>query len=228
MPTKDEIASLVAILITLAMFFLAVGYIFQAVAINTDRTSKLLGIQAQIQQKVNDIAKATPGSSPEELQKELSKLNDDRDTVSNEVLYGNLHPLSFAACFLPLNPDCFHRNSSEQNNLWIAIASGALGAVLFLLRGFRATTAVQNSTVQNAGVVISVICLIPTGMTIGLLTIFLLRGTKGALLTPIADVVQVENPYGIAFACTIAALFSDRIFLWLSRLLDVLPSPPPR
>jgi hypothetical protein len=228
MPIKDEVAPLFAISITLAMFFLAVGYIFQAVAVNTDRTSRLLSIQAQIQQKVNDIANASLRSSPEELRTQLMGLNNDRDGVNDEVLHGNYHRLSFAACFLPLNPDCFYRNSSEQNNLWIAMASGALGVILFLLRGFRANAAVQNPTAQNVGVVISVICLIPTGMAIGLLTIFLLRGTKGALLTPFADVVQVENPYGIAFACTIAAMFSDRIFSWLSRLIDVLPSPPSR
>jgi hypothetical protein len=225
MPTKDEIASL---LITLAMFFLAVGYIFQAVAINTGRTGSLLRVQAQIQQKVNDFAKGADRSAPEDLQKELSDLNSQLNKITNQILYGNGDTLSFTACFLPRNPDCFHRNSSEQNNLWVAMASGVLGVTLFLLRGFRANTTLQISTAENRGLIVSVLCLIPTGIAIGLLTIFLLRGTKGTLLTPIAEVVQVENPYGIAFACSIAALFSDRIFLWLSNLLDVLPSPPAR
>jgi hypothetical protein len=40
------------------MFLLAVGHIFQAVAINNDRITHLVNIQAQIQQRVNDIAKA--------------------------------------------------------------------------------------------------------------------------------------------------------------------------
>ena len=55
----------------------------------------------------------------------------------------------------------------------------------------------------------------------------LLRGIKGALLTPVADVVQVENPYGIAFACSVAALFSDQIIAWLSKLVGALPTRGP-
>jgi hypothetical protein len=100
------------------------------------------------------------------------------------------------------------------------MASGALGACLSLLVGFRARAISGNPTPQTKGELTSVICLIPTGMALALVTLYLLRGTKGAFLTPIADVVQVENPYGIAFACTMAAFFSDRILAWLSRMVD--------
>jgi hypothetical protein len=67
---------------------------------------------------------------------------------------------------------------------------------------------------------ISLICLLPIGSAIGLLTVFILRGAKGAILTQVSNVVQVESPFGIAFACTLAAFFSDRILAALSRLLE--------
>jgi hypothetical protein len=228
MPLKDEAGEWSAIGVIFVMLFLAIGYIFLAISINAGRTSEYLNIQAQIQEKVSEIAKGPTAFTPEQLQKQLSELSKNQDDKSKEMASGNGAELGFAKCLLPLNPGCFHRNSSEQNNMWLAVASGALGAILFLLRALRAGTASELPPPQNAVHIITVICLIPTGMIIGLLTLFFLRGTKGALLTPLADVVQVENPYGIAFACTMAALFSDRIFAWLSKLIDVLPSPASR
>ena len=53
---------------------------------------------------------------------------------------------------------------------------------------------------------ISLICLIPIGSIVGLLTLFLLRGANGTVLTQVSGVVQVESPFAIAFACTLAAL----------------------
>jgi len=208
------------------MFLLAVGHIFQAVAINNDRITHLVNIQSQIQQRVNDIAKAAQGSSLQQLQTELTDLNSKRDDLNGKMLYGSGEKLSFTQCFLPVNPACFHRNSSEQNNLWVAMGSGALGVILFLLRGFR--TVASDNRPQEPSTLLSVVCLVPTGMIVGLLTIFLLRGTKGALLTPVADVVQVENPYGIAFACSVAAMFSDQIIAWLSKLVGALPARGPQ
>jgi|HubBroStandDraft_4_1064222.scaffolds.fasta_scaffold111632_2 hypothetical protein len=228
MPLKDEAAAWSAIGVIFAMLFLAIGYVFLTISINAGRTSEYLNIQAQIQEKVSEIAKGPTAFTPEQLQTQLLDLFKEQDKKSGEMARGNGAELGFVVCLLPLNPGCFHRNSSEQNNMWLAVASGALGAILFLLRALRAGTTSEPSASQNAVDIITVICLIPTGMIIGLLTLFFLRGTKGALLTPLADVVQVENPYGIAFACTMAALFSDRIFAWLSKLIDVLPSPPPR
>jgi len=87
---------------------------------------------------------------------------------------------------------------------------------------------VQHPALAGKDCNLSVVCLVPTGMIVGLLTIFLLRGTKGALLTPVADVVQVENPYGIAFACSVAAMFSDQIIAWLSKLVGALPARGPQ
>ena len=89
--------------------------------------------------------------------------------------------------------------------------------------GFRAQATCNQPAASNSGTIVSVVCLIPIGVVIALLTLYLLRGTKGALLMPVAEVVQVENPYGIAFACTAAAFFSDRILSWLSTLVDRLP-----
>jgi len=223
----NQIKFWLAIAITIGAFGVAAGYIFQAAAINNDRTARLLGIQAQIQQKVSEIAKGGTSSSPEKVQQELDELNSQREGLNKEILFGNgKNPdLRLKDCLLPIDPACFHRNSSEQNNLWVAIAGGVLGAALFLFLRFRSAADANNgSALQDADILLSVVCLIPTGIIVGLLTIFLLRGTKGALLAPVADVVQVENPYGIAFACTIAALFSDRIISWLSKLIDILPS----
>jgi hypothetical protein len=65
-----------------------------------------------------------------------------------------------------------------------------------------------------------VLSLLASGVIFGLLIVYLLRGTKGALLTPVANVIQVENPYGIAFACVVAAFFSDRVVAWLYGLVN--------
>jgi hypothetical protein len=44
--------------------------------------------------------------------------------------------------------------------------------------------------------------------------------SKGTVLSQVSDVVQVESPFGIAFACILSALFSDRILASLGRLLE--------
>jgi hypothetical protein len=121
-------------------------------------------------------------------------------------------------CLAPLNPDCFHRNSSETNYIWLAMASGVLGACLFLLRGFYLSATSNKSKLNGTAAIVSAAFHIPIGIIVGLLTLFLLRGTKGALLTPIAAVVQ-ENPYGIAFAGAVAGFFSERFISWLSSVL---------
>jgi hypothetical protein len=47
-----------------------------------------------------------------------------------------------------------------------------------------------------------------------------MRGAKGALLSPVSNVIQVESPFGIAFACTFAAFFSDQILAALAAVAE--------
>jgi hypothetical protein len=101
----------------------------------------------------------------------------------------------------------------------------SLAFAFVLMRGFRLGAAARRGQLAaDTSSILSIVCMFPTGMIFGLLTLYLLRGTRGTLLAPISDVVQVEDPYGVAFACTIAALFSDRIILWLTKLVSFLPN----
>jgi hypothetical protein len=224
MPIKTEIRIWSTIFVTFAMLFLATGYILLTISVNTSRIDNVRRIQERIQQKIEEIVRGQAPSTIQQLQQEMSNLYKERDRANEEIEYGNFAPLGFAECFLPLNPNCFHRNSSEGNNLWLAIAGGALGAVLILLREIRTGITPTTPDNQNAISLASTVCLLSIGMIMGLLTFFVLRGTKGTLLGPITDIVQIENPYGIAFACTIAAMFSDRIIGWLSKAMDIIPS----
>jgi hypothetical protein len=223
MLSKDVTSFWSALLLLFVMLFLSLGYSFQSIAINTTRINKLTTTEDRIRQKTTEIARDPTAGNLEQLRQELTELTSNRDKQNDNIGYGDGTTLSFAECLLPLNPSCFHRNSSEQNNLWLAIASGALGVCLFLLRELRVQAVSGDNLRSNGGTFLSVICLLPTGMIVGLLTLYLLRGTKGMTLFPLTDTVQVENPYGIAFACTVASLFSDRIFLWLSKLMNGLP-----
>jgi hypothetical protein len=219
---KDQMGRWAAVCLIFGLLFLALGYVFLSISVNAGRIDDLRSKRERVQQKTSEIARREPEVQSELLQQQLANLTAAQDKTANDILFGDTEKhLGFAHCFLPLDPNCFHRNSSEQNNMWLAIASGALGAILFLLRALRGET----NSAARAGEPTSIatlLYLVPIGMILGLLVLFLLRGTKGALLTPIADVVQVENPYGVAFACTMAGLFSDRILAWLSKLIDAL------
>jgi hypothetical protein len=224
MPIKIRITIWSNIFVLFAMLFLAGGYILLATGVNTSRIDDLRRIQEQIQQKVDEIVRGQAPSTIQPLQQEMSALYAERKRETDLIEYGDFTKLSFLECFLPLNPACFHRNSSETNNLWIAIASGALGAVLLLLREIRTAIASTVPGGQNVISLASALCLLLIGMIMGMLTLFLLRGTKGTPLGPITDIVQIESPYGIAFASTVAAMFSDRIIGWLSNVMDIIPS----
>jgi hypothetical protein len=220
---QSKVALSAALTLTFAMLFLAAGYSLMSISINIGRVNDLSNIEAQIRQKANEIAIGSAAS--ETLQQELLSLSQRKQNTVYQMQHGNGTPLSFVQCILPLDPNCFHRNSNETNNIWLAIASGVLGVCLVLMRGFRLGAAArQGQLAADTSSILSVVCMFPTGMIFGLLTLYLLRGTRGTLLAPISDVVQVEDPYGVAFACTIAALFSDRIILWLTKLVNFLPN----
>jgi len=225
MSGKDSVTCAFAISLTIAVLLVGVLYSVFAISINSGRIAQLLSFESRMQDKAAAIAKDPHASNVDALQSELATLTGDRDSLRGQIYYGKSEDwgLGFVHCILPLDGRCFHRNASETNNLYLAMASGALGACLSLLLGFRAQATSDQPAPRISGNVVSVVCLIPLGLIVGLLTLYLLRGTKGALLTPLSEVVQIENPYGIAFACTMAAFFSDRILSWLSTLVDRLP-----
>jgi hypothetical protein len=107
-----------------------------------------------------------------------------------------------------------------MNTIYLGIASGVLGVCLLFFMSVRADAVAPVQTMWNLGTLISLICLIPTGVIVGLLTLFVLKGAKGAMLSEVSNVVQVDSPFGVAFACTVAAFFSDRIIAAFSRMLE--------
>jgi hypothetical protein len=204
----------------LAVIVTAVVYCVYAISVNTGRTQDLQNIETQIQQDVSKIALDPNAKDVTDLLADLKKQNDNRNSLVGKIGYGdgNLWDMPTYDCIFPVTPDCFHRNASETNNLYLAMASGALGGCLFLLLRIR-RWAIPGGFGPGASSIYA-LSIIVGGTIIGLLVIFLMRGTKGALLTPVSGLVQVENPYGIAFACMAAAFFSDRVLTWLSSFID--------
>ena len=224
MPSKDDVLYWVAIWGAVAWFLIATAYSILAISVNAGRISQLLQEETTVQAKSAEIAKGGQPADLQGLRDDLANATGNRDSLRGQINYGKdeFWSLTFWHCVVPLEPKCFHRNSSETNNLYIAMSGGILGVCLFLLLTFRDKERTASSLEKKDNPFVLFVCFIPIGMIIGLLTLYLLRGTRGALLTPVADVVQVENPYGIAFASTVAAFYSDRIIAFLS---SIVPAP---
>jgi hypothetical protein len=222
---KVVVTNLISLIITLATIVTAVVYCVYAISVNTGRTQDLQNTEAQIQEDASKIAMDPNAQDVGDLLTDLKKQNANRNALRGKIGYGDgtLWDTPTYKCLFPMTPDCFHRNASETNNLNLAIASGALGGCLFLLLRFRRWAISERTEPGTAP--IYALSIIVGGSIVGLLIIFLMRGTKGALLTPVSDVVQVENPYGIAFACMAAAFFSDRLLAWLSQFVDARLAP---
>lgn len=199
--------------------FLSTTHLSLSIAVNAGRSAQLAIIEARTQFLANQIVKLPEGKS---LQSGLDELNAARLSLIAEINYGNQKTagLTFFNCAGSSNASCYHRNSSETNYIHIGIFGGLIGISLMLLMTIKDDIRAGKRRVRSLATLLSLVCLIPIGAIMGLLALFLLRGTRGALQTPIADVIQVENPYGIAFGCTIAAFFADRILSGLSRLID--------
>ena len=131
--------------------------------------------------------------------------------------HGNL---GLKHCLLGRDPNCFHRNSSWTNTAYLGLAAGILGACLSFFVLLRNDAVSEVPKMWALSTPISLVCTLPIGGAIGLLVLFLLQGSTGTVLTQVSGVVQVESPFGVAFACTLAALFSDRLIQTLARLLD--------
>ena len=222
--TKDITETTACILITVVALVVGVSHSLFAISINAGRVSDLQSLEARIQAQVGKIALDPKSIELNKMIQTLTTLNADRDKLRDEINKGNRgsdpelssHPVLY--CLVPTDPNCFHRNASETNNLHLAMASGVLGACLLLFLRFRDQAIGRK--LEAGGSVVYVLSLLASGVIFGLLIVYLLRGTKGALLTPVANVIQVENPYGIAFACVVAAFFSDRVVAWLYGLVN--------
>jgi hypothetical protein len=196
-----------------------------AISVNSGRISHLQRIEGKIQAIASQISRDPQSTEVKSLQEQLVKNNNERDSDLGEVEYGNneFWGMSFLKCALPMNADCFHKNASETNNLFLALASGVMGACLYLLLGiYRQFSDVPSG--KDTYSLLAITTFLPMGMMVGLATLFAVRGTKGALLAPVADVVQLENPYGIAFVTTLAAFASVRILTLAAGLVDSIPN----
>jgi hypothetical protein len=222
--TRNAIFYFSSIAITLFFFVTALGYIILAISVNSGRTSDLALLDAAIQTTTAQLTKNPTSDDLKLIHDALSDLNAQKVGQQKEIDYGKdkFWNLTFRECALAFNADCFHRNASAMNIIYLGIASGIVGVCLLFFVAIRADALLPAPVMWNLSTLISLICLIPTGAIVGLLALFLLKGAKGAILTPVADVVQVESPFGVAFACTLAAFFSDRILATLSRLIDKL------
>jgi hypothetical protein len=193
--------------------------------VNAGRISHLQRIEATIQSLASQIARDPHSTEIQTLQDQLKQNNSERDSQLGEIEYGNYKfwGLPFWTCAFPSSADCLHKNASETNNLYLSLASGLLGASLYLLLGIYLQVSAQapSSISYNLR---AVTAFLPLGMMVGIATLTAIRGTKGALVAPVANVVQLDNPYGIAFITTLAAYASVRILTLASGLVDSIPN----
>src|SRR3954469_4591945 len=128
-----------ALLVTLFLFMISVGYVFQTTSINSARISDVQGIDGAIKDQVAELAKNPPPAQLDYVKAALSDLNAQHMGKQKEIDYGNnkFYYLKFSDCWLPADPQCFHRSSSSENIQYLAVASGILGACLFLFVSIR-------------------------------------------------------------------------------------------
>jgi hypothetical protein len=210
----------------LALMFISLCYMILAISVNSGRISHLQRLEGKIQAIAGQISRDPQSTEVKSLQEQLVKNNNERDSNLGEVEYGNneFWGLPFLQCAIPTSANCFHKNASETNNLFLALASGVMGACLYLLLGIYRQFSPDVSSGDDAYSLLAITTFLPMGMMVGLATLFAIRGTKGALLAPVADVVQLENPYGIAFVTTLAAFASVRILTLAAGLVDSIPN----
>ena len=211
-----------SIAINLFFFVLAVTYIIHAISINAGRISDLALIDSNLKASAIELTQNRTAEDIAAIRDAIKDNTSRRAMQKKDMDYGDhkFLTLGFKDCALGFNPNCFHRNSSWTNTAYLGIAAGILGACLSFFVLLRNDAVSEAPKMWTLATLISLVCVLPIGSAIGLLVLFLLQGANGAVLTQVAGVVQVESPFGGAFACTIAALFSDRIVQTLSRLLD--------
>lgn len=230
---------------------LALPFITFSIAINANRTVQLAKAEALAQQGYVQLAKIRYDIAPIKCQNDLDKSDDRRgidsldiicllkrdirigsgsaESLRGEIAYGmNVYwDYSRRHCIIFPGPKCFHKNSSEHNNIILAVASGIIGSILAI-----ASAAVPNGSVRSPDELFAVrraMFRVLTGASVGLLTLLLMRGVRGATLTSLSSAIDVNDPYSVALLCTLAGMFSREMMTALKKLLDALldklPSP---
>lgn len=184
-----------------------------AVSTNAERWNQLAAVDNGIQRITLELGKGTSDAARlADIKTQLSKLESDRASIVGEVGYGNYlywnHPR--ARCVFFPGSRCFHKNSSEHNNILLAMAAGVIGAIL----GVALSAYSNRCSVQLCGAMWRFL----TGGTVGLLMLLAIKSLKGPALTTVSDALDLNAPWGIAFACTLAGLFADDFI----RILDGL------
>lgn len=222
-PGRDWYFALTIILL-LAICGYSATIVATAIGVNGGRSAQLASTVARSQSLANEFLKTSTGPALDDLRKAFADVEGQRVNLVSEVNYGNLRVFDINTwqCFFRPTPNCFHRNASESNLLLIALFSGILGASLLFLTNIRTDLQAAEPLLVGSRGFASFICLIPIGAIMGLFALTLMRGTQGALLAPVTSLVQIDNPYGVAFACTVAAFFSDRILTVISKWVDQL------
>ena len=224
----EHLRLIVIILVTAA----TLPFCIFSISINAQRIAQLALTEGIIQRGFVDLGKIAKNDDRAiTITKEISDAEKRRSSILGQIGYGmwscrdDVHNdcLSAAPQMLPSpGPDWFHGNSSEHNNILLALASGIIGAVLAIASA--AYTSGNTILLRNA------LCQILTGATVGLLALYVIKGLKGPPLLTIAETVDVNAPYGIALTCTMAGVFSDDFIKALGglfkRLTDKLANPP--
>jgi hypothetical protein len=216
---------ILSLAIILRLIFVSLCYMILAISVNASRISHIQRVEGEIQNIANQIAKDPQSSGVTDLQQTLTKRNSERASHLGQVEYGKdeFWGKAKSECIIPFQTGCFHKNSSETNNLFLALAGGLIGASLYLLLGIYLQVSTRSAD-DASNSLMAVVTFLPLGMIVGLSTLFAIRGTKGALLAPIANVVQLENPYGLAFVTTLAAFGSVRVLTTVAGLIDSIPN----
>ncbi|SFK09095.1 hypothetical protein [Bradyrhizobium sp. cf659] len=211
-----------SIAINLFFFMLAITYIVQTISINSGRISDLALIDSNLKASAVELTQNRTADDVAAIREAIKDNTNRRAKQKKDMDYGDErhHHLGLDDCFLGRDPRCFHRNSSWSNTAQLGLAAGVLGACLSFFVLLRNDAVSEQPKMWTLSTLISLVCTLPIGGAIGLLVLFLLLGSTGTVLTQVSGVVQVESPFGVAFACTLAALFSDRLVQTLSRLLD--------
>lgn len=211
-----------SIAINLFFFMLAIAYIVQTISINSGRISDLALIDSNLKASAVELTQNRTAEDVSAIREAIKDNSNRRAKQKKDMDYGDerFRNLGLKDCFLGRNPQCFHRNSSWSNTAQLGFAAGILGACLSFFVLLRNDAVSEQPKMWALSTLISLVCTLPIGGAIGLLVLFLLLGSTGTVLTQVSGMVQVESPFGVAFACTLAALFSDRLVQTLSRLLD--------
>ena len=145
--SRGEVKFTLAILLTIVVLLVGVLYSLFAISVNSGRIDQLLSLESQMQAKAAAIAKDPHASNVDALQSDLANLSRDRDLCEAKLTMARVAHGSYTIshCILPLDANSVHRNASEMNNLYLAMASGALGASFF------ASGLSRSSNLQSTG-----------------------------------------------------------------------------